>query len=144
MAEDTRTVNAPPQADRTERAAASRRVVGIGGNVVGVVALLIAIAAVAAILVVTNQGVSIGSIIEDDSAGTMTIAFPFLMVLLSMTGFFFGQFATRGRWGSSEKTSVLSSGSFRVDLRPISVALHILFLLMSVIVWFLVVAVPVL
>ncbi|MET4638638.1 hypothetical protein [Mycetocola sp. 2940] len=144
MAEDTRTVTPPSQADRGERAATSRRVVGIGGNVVGVVALLVALAAVAAILGFTNQGVSIGSVFEDDSAGTMTIASPFLLLLLATTGFFFGQFATRGRWGSSGKTSVLSSGSFRVDLRPVSVVLHVLFLLASVAVWVLVCPVPVL
>lgn len=144
MAEDTRTVTPPSQADRGERAATSRRVVGIGGNVVGVVALLGALAAVAAILVFTNQGGSIGSVFEDDSAGTMTIAFPFLLILLATTGFFFGQFATRGRWGSSGKASVLSSGSFRVDLRPISVVLHVLFLLVSVAVWVSVAPVPVL
>jgi hypothetical protein len=143
VAEDTETINRPPRADRDVRAAKLRRIVGTGGNLVGIVALLVAIAAVAAILVFTNQGVSIGSVIQDDSAGTMTIAFPFLMVLLAMICLFFGQFATRGRWGASEKTSVLSSGSFRVDLRPISVGLHILFLLLAVIVWVLVVPVPV-
>lgn len=140
MAENTKTVGAPPSADRAAR---SRRRVGIGGNAVGAVALLVAIAALAAILVFTNQGVSIGSVFEDDSAGTMTIAVPFLLVLLSATGFFFGQFATRGRWGSSDKTSVLSSGSFRVDLRPIGVGLHLLLLVTAVIAWVLVVLLPV-
>ncbi|WP_411722343.1 hypothetical protein [Mycetocola sp.] len=143
MAEDTRTVSPPPRADREERAAKLRRFVGVGGNVLGAVALLVAMVAVAAILVFTNQGVSLGSVLEDDSAGTMTIAFPFLMVLLSATGFFFGQFATRGRWGASEKTTVLSSGSFRVDLRPLSVSLHAVFLVLSGIAWALVVPVPV-
>lgn len=137
------TAEVPERADRAERIARLRRGTGIIGNLVGVLALLAALAAVFAILWFTNQGVSIGSVFEDDSSGTTTIAFPFLMTALSMIAFFFGQFSTRGRWGAEKKSSVLSSGSFRVDLRPISVGLHALFLALAVVAWVLVSPVPV-
>jgi hypothetical protein len=143
VAEVTGTIHRPDSADREKRAAKLRRGVAIVGNVVGVVALLVAIASVTAILWFTSQDVSIGSVIDDDPAGTMTIALPFLMALLSMIGFFFGQFATRGRWGTSEKASMLQSGSFRVDLRPVGVGLHGLLLCLSVLAWVLLVPVPV-
>ena len=134
---------APERADRAERVARLRLGTGIVGNVVGALALVAAIVSVAAILWFTNQGVSIGSVFDDDSAGTMTIAFPFLMTVLSMIAFFFGQFATRGRWGAQQKSSALSSGTFRVDLRPISVGLHGLFFVLAILAWVLVAPVPV-
>ncbi|SFN93327.1 hypothetical protein [Mycetocola miduiensis] len=143
MAEETDTISHEPRADREERAAKLRRGVALVGNLIGALALLAAVASVAAILWFTSHDVSIGSVIDDDPAGTMTIAFPFLMVALSMIGFFFGQFGARGRWGTSEKTSVLQSGSFRVELRPISVGLHGLFLGLAVLAWALFVLVPV-
>lgn len=134
---------APERADRAERVARLRLGTGIVGNVVGALALVAAIVSVAAVLWFTNQGVSIGSVFDDDSAGTMTIAFPFLMTVLSMIAFFFGQFATRGRWGAQQKSSALSSGTFRVDLRPISVGLHGLFFVLAILAWVLVAPVPV-
>jgi hypothetical protein len=143
VADNIDTLPREPRADRVERAAKLRRGVAIVGNAVGALALLVAIVAVAAILWFTNQDVSIGSVIEDDAAGTTTIAFPFLMVLLSMIGFFFGQFASRGRWGAVEKTSIVSSGTFRVELRPIGVGLHVLFLVLALLAWMLVVLLPV-
>lgn len=137
------TAKVPERADRAERIARLRRGTGIVGNVVGAVALVAAIVSVGAILWFTNQGVSIGSVIGDDSSGTTTIAFPFLMTVLSMIAFFFGQFATRGRWGAQQKSSALSSGTFRVDLRPISVGLHGVFFVLAVLAWVLLAPVPV-
>ena len=141
--ESSQAAKAPERADRAERVARLRLGTGIVGNVVGALALVAAIVSVAAILWFTNQGVSIGSVFDDDSAGTMTIAFPFLMTVLSMIAFFFGQFATRGRWGAQQKSSALSSGTFRVDLRPISVGLHGLFFVLAILAWVLVAPVPV-
>lgn len=134
---------APERADRAERVAKLRRGVGVVGNLVGALALAAAIVSVSGILWFTNQGVSIGSVVDDDSSGTGTIAFPFLMTVLSTIAFFFGQFATRGRWGAEQKTSALSSGTFRVELRPLSVGLHTLFFVLAVVAWVLVAPVPV-
>jgi hypothetical protein len=120
-----------------------RRVVAIAGNAIGSVALLVALGAIAAILWFTGQGVSIGSVIEGDPSGTETIAFPFLMGLLSMSAFFFGQYATRGRWGMRAGPA-RSSGTFTVVLRPLSPLLHASLLLLAVVAWFLVLPLPVL
>lgn len=124
----------------TERA---RGRIALIGNLVGTVALLAAIAAVLALLWFTNAGVSISDVFEDDRSGTMTIAVPFLVLLLSMIGFFFGQFAARGRWGMGENTSTWSSGTFRVVLRPVSVSLHALFLAAALLAWAVVLPLPV-
>jgi hypothetical protein len=121
----------------------ARHIIALVGNTVGALALLVALGVVAAILWFTNDGVPIGDVIEDDYTGTTTIAFPFLMLVLSLIGFFFGQFASRGRWGTGPNTSVWSSGTFRVVLNPISVALHALFFALAVIAWALVLPVPV-
>lgn len=131
-------------ADGRQKHERTRRTVAVIGNTVGAVALLAAIAAVAALLWFTNQDVSIGDVFEDDRSGTMTIAVPFLLLVLSMIGFFFGQFASRGRWGMGENTSTWSSGTFRVVLRPISVGLHIVFFLLAIVAWLLVLPLPVL
>jgi hypothetical protein len=120
-----------------------RRIVAIVGNLVGVAALLVGVAAIAWLLNLTAAGNSIGSVVDDDPAGTSTIAFPTLMALLSMTGFFFGQFAVRGRWGMGGGARS-SGGSFSVELRPISVGLHALFLVLAVLAWALVMLLPVL
>ena len=77
--------------------AVTRRTVGLIGNAVGVLALLVATGSVFWLLSLTGGDRSISSVFEDDVAGTTTIAFPTLMALLSMIGFFFGQFAVRGR-----------------------------------------------
>ncbi|MGY4857731.1 hypothetical protein [Cryobacterium sp. AP23] len=122
--------------------ARTRRIVGILGNLVGVVALLVCVGAIAWLLNLTAAGNSISSVVEDDVAGTSTIAFPTLMALLSMTGFFFGQFAVRGRWGMGGDPS-RSGGSFKVDLRPISVGLHAVLLAAAVLAWVLVMVLPV-
>jgi hypothetical protein len=119
-----------------------RRVVGIVGNLVGILALGVAVGAVAFLLRLTAGGDSISSVFPEDRSGTGTIAFPTLMAFLSMTGFFFGQFAVRGRWGTGGD-SRFSSGSFRVDLRPISGWLHVLLLLAALAAWALVMALPV-
>lgn len=141
--QDSSTTTRPPRADLDERAAKLRRGVAIIGNAIGALALLIALASVAAILWFTNQNVSIGSVFEDDRAGTTTISFPFLMAMLSMIGFFFGQFATRGRSGTGDTPTAMSAGSFRVDLQPITPALHLVLFLLAVFVWVLVVPAPV-
>lgn len=120
-----------------------RRIIAGVGNVVGSVALIVATAVVAVILWFTNSGVSIGDVIEDDYSGTTTIAFPFLMLVLSLVGFFFGQFAARGRWGVGPHASVWSSGTFRVVLNPIGVTLHGFFFLLALVAWALVLVLPV-
>jgi hypothetical protein len=122
--------------------ARTRQVVGILGNLIGVGALLVGVGAIAWLLNLTAAGNSISSVVEDDVAGTSTIAFPTLMALLSMTGFFFGQFAVRGRWGMGGDRS-RSGGSFSVDLRPISVVLHAVLLAAAVLAWVLVMVLPV-
>lgn len=122
--------------------ALTRRIVAIVGNLIGVVALLVGVGAIAWLLNLTAGGNSISSVVEDDVAGTSTIAFPTLMALLSMTGFFFGQFAVRGRWGLGGGAP-RSGGGFTVELRPISVGLHALFLVLAVLAWALVMLLPV-
>ena len=121
--------------------ARTRQIVGIVGNIVGVLALLVAAGAVYWLLTLTAGGDSISSVFEDDVAGTTTIAFPTLMALLSMVGFFFGQFAVRGKWGMGGG-SIFAGGAFKVDLRPISVAVHALLFLLALIAWALVMVVP--
>ncbi|NOJ61138.1 hypothetical protein [Arthrobacter sp. 260] len=121
--------------------AITRRIVAVVGNLVGAGALLVAAGAVFWLLSLTAGDNSISSVFEDDVAGTSTIAFPTLMGLLSMIGFFFGQFALRGRWGES-RVSGSSGGSFAVDLRPISVWLHALLLGLAIIAWILVMVMP--
>jgi hypothetical protein len=64
------------------------------------------------------------------------------MAFLSMTGFFFGQFAVRGRWGLGGGAP-LSGGNFTVELRPIGVALHAVFLAGAALAWLLVMVLPV-
>lgn len=123
--------------------ARTRQIVAIVGNVVGVLALGVAVAAVVWLLRLTGSGNSISSVFEDDVAGTSTIAFPTLMALLSMVGFFFGQFAVRGRW-SVGAGRLFTGGAFKVDLRPISVGLQAFFLFAAVLAWVLVMVVPVL
>lgn len=140
---EQRTGRHPEPPARAERIASLRRRTALVCNLVGVLALVVAVAAVAAILWSTNQGVSIGSVFESDSTGTGTIAFPFLMALLSMIALFFGQFATRGVWGTGRKSSVFSGGSFRVDLRPIGPGLHSLFFALALLAWVLVAPLPV-
>jgi hypothetical protein len=140
---EQRTGRHPEPAARAERIASLRRGTALVGNLVGVLALVVAVAAVSAILWSTNQGVSIGSVFEGDSTGTGAIAFPFLMAMLSMIALFFGQFATRGVWGTGRKSSVLSSGSFRVDLRPIGLGLHSLFFVLALLAWVVVAPLPV-
>jgi hypothetical protein len=122
--------------------ARTRQIVGIVGNLIGVAALAVGIGAVIWLLNLTASGNSISSAVEDDVAGTTTIAFPTLMALLSMIGFFFGQFAVRGRWGMGG-VAPFSGGNFTVDLRPISVGLHTLFLVLAVLAWVLVMVLPV-
>jgi hypothetical protein len=121
--------------------ARTRQIVGIVGNVVGALALLVAAGAVYWLLTLTAGGDSISSVFEDDVAGTTTISFPTLMALLSMVGFFFGQFAVRGKWGMGGG-SLFSGGAFKVDLRPISVGLHALLFVLAVVAWALVMVVP--
>ena len=140
----TKTTVSDESADDRQKHERTRRTIALIGNTVGAVALLAAIAAVAALLWFTNQDVSIGDVFEDDRSGTMTIAVPFLLLVLSMIGFFFGQFASRGRWGMGDNTSTWSSGTFRVVLRPISVGLHVVFFLLAVVAWLLVLPLPVL
>lgn len=130
----------PTDAEKHER---TRRLIAVIGNTIGSIALFAAVAAVAALLWFTNDGVSIGDVFEDDRSGTTTIAVPFLLLMLSLIGFFFGQFATRGRWGTGTNTSTWSSGTFRVVLNPVSVALHVLFLLLALFAWALVLPLPV-
>jgi hypothetical protein len=125
----------------TGSVARTRKVVGIVGNIVGVLALLVAAGAVYWLYNLTAGGDSIGSVFDDDVAGTTTIAFPTLMVLLSLVGFFFGQFAVRGKWGMGGG-SLFSGGSFTVDLRPISIGLHAALLGVALIAWALVVGGP--
>lgn len=131
---------------RRQRTAGSsarvRRIVAVVGNIVGVAALLVGIGTVVWLLLLTAGGDSIGSVFADDVAGTTTIAFPTLMALLSLTGFIFGQFAVRGRWGMSEGGRS-TGGSITVELRPIGVGLHVIFLMLSLIAWVLVMVVPV-
>lgn len=140
----TKTTVSDASADNGQKYERTRKTIALVGNIVGAVALLAAIGAVAALLWFTNQDVSIGDVFEDDRSGTMTIAVPFLLLVLSMIGFFFGQFAARGRWGMGENTSTWSSGTFRVVLRPIGVGLHVVFFLLAVVAWFLVLPLPVL
>ena len=122
--------------------ARTRRIIGIVGNLVGIAALLVGAGAVVWLMSLTGGGNSISSVFEDDIGGTTTIAFPTLMALLSLTGFIFGQFAVRGRWGFGSK-SIFSGGSFTVDLRPISAGLHAVLVLVALAAWISVVAVPV-
>ncbi|MCR2827023.1 hypothetical protein [Microbacterium sp. zg.Y909] len=130
---------------RAEREAATARIrkaVAVAGNLVGAVALLVAIGAVVWLLTYTAGGGRISAVFPDDIGGTETIAFPTLMVGLSMIGFFLGQYAVRGRWEvAGGKAS--SGGSFAVLLRPISVRLHALFLACALTAWVLVMVVPV-
>jgi hypothetical protein len=125
----------------TGSVARTRQIVGIIGNIVGVLALLVAAGAVYWLLSLTAGGDSISSVFEDDVAGTTTISFPTLMALLSMVGFFFGQFAVRGKWGMGSG-SLFSGGAFKVDLRPISVGLHAIFFVLALAAWALVMLVP--
>ena len=122
--------------------ARTRKIVGIVGNIVGIAALLVGAGFVFWLMSLTGGGDSISSVFENDIGGTTTIAFPTLMALLSLTGFIFGQFAVRGRWGFGSK-SIFAGGSFTVDLRPISVGLHAFFLIVAIAVWAYIVAVPV-
>jgi hypothetical protein len=117
--------------------------VGVTGNLIGVLALVTAAGAVFWLLSLTGGGASISSVFADDISGTSTIAFPTLMLLLSLTGFFFGQFAVRGQWGMGGG-AVFSGGAFKVDLRPLSVGLHAVLLLLALLAWVLVMVVPVL
>ena len=126
----------------TGSGALARRIIAIVGNLVGAVALVIAVGAVLWLLALTAGGDSIGSVFPDDSAGTSTIAFPTLMTFLSMIGFFFGQFAVRGRWSMAARKPA-ADGNYTVDLRPIGVGLHSVFLLLAVLAWALVMVVPV-
>jgi hypothetical protein len=126
----------------TGSGALTRRIIAIVGNLVGALALVVAIGAVLWLLALTAGGDSIGSVFPDDRAGTSTIAFPTLMAFLSMIGFFFGQFAVRGRW-SMATGKPAADGSYKVDLRPIGVGLHSVFLLLAVLAWALVMVVPV-
>jgi hypothetical protein len=126
----------------TGTGALTRRIVAIVGNLVGALALVVAIGAVVWLLDLTAGGDSIGSVFPDDSAGTSTIAFPTLMTFLSMIGFFFGQFAVRGRW-SKARGEPAADGNYKVDLRPIGAGLHGVFLLLAVLAWALVMVVPV-
>jgi hypothetical protein len=123
----------------------TRRIIAIVGNSVGALALLIGIGAIAWLLNLTVNDNSISSVFPDDVAGTSTIAFPTLMAFLALTGFIFGQFAARGKWGTGAdaQASTFAKGSFRVELRPISVALHTLFLLLALLAWALVMLLPV-
>jgi len=126
----------------TGSGALTRRIIAVVGNLVGVLALLVAVGSVAGLLALTAGGDSIGSVFPDDRAGTSTIAFPTLMVFLSMIGFFFGQFAVRGRWSFAPGQRA-AAGNQKVDLRPIGVGLHAFFLLLAVLAWALVMVVPV-
>ena len=124
-----------------------RRVVAIVGNTVGVLALLAAIAGVGAMLWITANGTSMSRIFEDDVAGTRTISAPTLLALLALVGLIFGQFASRGMWGiglsKGPSLNGRGGGTFAVQLRPISVPLHLLFIVLAVVVWLLVLPVPV-
>lgn len=133
-----------PEAKGSGSSERIRKVISVVGNSVGSVALLLAAAVVGAILWFTNQNIAIGDVFEEDRAGTTTVSIPFLVLLLSLIGFFLGQFATRGRWGVGENTSVFSSGTFRVVLRPISVPLHAAFLSLAILAWALILLLPVL
>lgn len=141
-----RTPGSPPrdaQGRRTTGSTATvRRVVAIAGNLVGAVALLVAIGAVVWLLLYTAGGSRISETFPDDIAGTETIAFPTLMAGLSMIGFFLGQYAVRGRWGVGGGGAV-KGGSLTVELRPISVGLHACFVGLAVLAWALVMVVPV-
>ncbi|MDL5350381.1 hypothetical protein [Microbacterium sp. zg-YB36] len=122
--------------------ATTRKVIAIVGNLVGAVALLVAICAVVWLLLHTAGGGRISEVFPDDIGGTETIAFPTLMAGLSMIGFFFGQYAVRGRW-EVVVSEGKSGGSFGVHLRPISVRLHVLLLGLTLAAWALVMVVPV-
>jgi hypothetical protein len=117
------------------------KIVAIVGNSVGVAALAVAIGAVYWLLTFTASDRRISSVFEDDIAGTRTMSFPFLMLLLSLIGFFFGQYALRGTWGVGTKKQ--RDGSFVVNIRPVSVPLHALLLAGALIAWVLVMVVPV-
>jgi len=119
-----------------------RRIVAIGGNLIGAGALLVGAAAVVWLLTYTAGGGRISAVFPDDIGGTETIMFPALMAGLSMIGFFFGQYAVRGRWEAAGGRAA-SGGSFAVLLRPISVRLHALFLGFALTAWVLVMVVPV-
>lgn len=127
----------------TGSGALTRRIIAVVGNLVGALALVVAIGAVLWLLALTAGGDSIGSVFPDDTAGTSTITFPTLMAFLSMIGFFFGQFAVRGRW-SMAAGEPAADGNYKVDLRPIGVGLHSLFLLLAALAWALVMVGPVL
>jgi hypothetical protein len=122
--------------------ARTRTIVAIVGNVVGAAALVVAIGALYWLLTFTASDNRISSVFKDDVGGTETMSFPFLMLMLSMIGFFFGQFAVRGRWGLG-LGSGKKNGSFQVTLRPISVALHTAFFVVALLAWVAVVVVPV-
>ncbi|MCR2801020.1 MULTISPECIES: hypothetical protein [unclassified Microbacterium] len=119
--------------------ATTRKVVAVVGNLVGALALAAAVGMVAWLLIYTAGGGVIGDVFEDT---VMAIATPFLLTLLSLTGFIFGQFAVRGRWGLGGG-ALFEGGFTRVELRPISVLLHIVFAGLAVAAWVLVVVVPV-
>jgi uncharacterized membrane protein len=125
--------------------ARTRTVIAIVGNLVGALALVVAAGAIYWLLALTASDRSISSVFEDDIAGTETMAFPFLMLALSMVGFFFGQFAVRGRWdlGSRFSKNASKNGTFQVTLRPVSVTLHSVFLGAALLAWVAVVVVPV-
>lgn len=132
-------------ADRTSRrsSAAERggRILAVAGNLVGVAALAVAAGAVAWLLALTAGGDSVATMFEDDVAGTSTIAFPTLMLLLSMVAFFFGQYAWRGRWGVTPGSR--AGGSFSVDLRPLGAGAHAVLLALPLVAWLLVMVMPV-
>ncbi|RLQ85371.1 hypothetical protein D9V28_00285 [Mycetocola zhadangensis] len=136
---------APPSGESESSAGTERvrKIVAVVGNSIGAVALAVAIAALVAILWFTREGVSISDVFEDDRSGSTTTSFPILMLFLSMIGFFFGQFASRGRWGVGENMSAWSSGTFRIVLNPTSVALHTTLWLLAILAWVLVLPFPV-
>ncbi|WP_127572865.1 hypothetical protein [Georgenia faecalis] len=121
--------------------ARARFIVALVGNTVGALALLVGAGTVFWLLSLTGGGEPIRSVVEDDTTGTETMSFPILMALLSMIAFFFGQFAARGRWGADEGYHS-SGGSFTVLLRPVSVGLHAVLLVVALAAWALVMVVP--